>query len=260
VLTRFVNEGLQRNERILYLGHRFDRGSVLEYLRDAGVAAEGYCRSGQLILQDGRHDPRRAWFARGFQPERSVRVFQQAAAQAIADGYRGLRVASESDWLLSELVSPPDWVEFELGVNDLVVGTPLIGLCGYDARLCDHDWLLALQAVHTRRITGPSARQSPFAIGGDGRKIVIEGAVDWSCRESLRRALRAAVSCGSEELVIDLGPLRFIDLSCLRILVELGRELGLEGRSLRLRSCTEIARMVLHPSLGFDQPWTLQLD
>jgi anti-anti-sigma factor len=169
-------------------------------------------------------------------------------------------VASESDWLLSELASPADWVEFEFWVNDIVASAPLTGLCGYDARFCDPDWLLALQAVHPHRITGPSVRQSPFAVGGgDEGGIVIEGKLDWSCQEAFRRALGAAVSCGPEELVVDLGGLRFIDLSGLRTLVELGRELRLEGRSLRLHSCSELARMIMHPSLGFDRPSNLHL-
>src|SRR5207245_7450946 len=53
----------------------------------------------------------------GFQPERMEQAFRQAATQAVADGYRGLRAASETEWLMPAFVSPASFVEYELWVE-----------------------------------------------------------------------------------------------------------------------------------------------
>lgn len=108
VLTRFLKEGLARHERVLYLARRFTASKVMGYLQDAGVAAEEYLRSGQLVFLDAEA----AYLGEdGFQPERMGDAFRQAATQAVVDGYRGLRAASETEWLIPEFVSPAAFVE-----------------------------------------------------------------------------------------------------------------------------------------------------
>src|ERR671937_1415336 len=103
VLTRFLKEGLERNERVFYLARRFTVSNVMGYLRDAGVAAEEVLRSGQLVFLDAEA----AYLGEdGFQPKRMGDAFRQAATQAVVDGYRGLRAASETEWLVPEFVSP----------------------------------------------------------------------------------------------------------------------------------------------------------
>src|SRR2546429_9622463 len=41
VLTHFLKEGLEGNERVLYLTRHFTDETVMEYLREAGGASEG---------------------------------------------------------------------------------------------------------------------------------------------------------------------------------------------------------------------------
>jgi len=247
VLTHFLKEGLEGNERVLYLTRHFTDERVIEYLREAGMAAEDFLGSGQLVFLNAEA----AYLGEeGFQPERMEQAFRQAATQAVADGYRGLRAASETEWLMPAFVSPASFVEYELWVDRVVASLPQIGLCGYDARHSNPDWLLALQAVHPYQIIGSSVRQSPFTVSsGHEGEIVVEGEVDWDCQEAFRLALGAGAACAPEALVIDLAGLQFIDLSGLRTLVELGRELNSEGRAVRLRSCPEVAKRIMHPSV-----------
>jgi anti-anti-sigma factor len=257
VLTRFLTDGLQRNERVLYLARRFTANKVMGYLREAGVAAEEFLRSGQLMFLDAEA----AYLGEGgFQPERMGDAFREAATQAVVDGYRGLRAASETEWLIPEFVSPARFVEYELWVDHIVASLPQIGLCGYDARHSSPEWLQALQAVHPHRITGRSIPQSPFTItSADRGEIVVRGDVDWTCREAFQLALVAAAACAPQDVVLDLEDLRFIDLSGLRALPGLARALRAEGRTLTLSSLSSVVRRVMHPSAGFELPSNLKI-
>jgi anti-anti-sigma factor len=257
VLTHFLKEGLESNQRVLYLSRRFTDEKVMSYLREAGVAADDVFRSGQLVFLDAET----AYVGEeGFQPERMEQAFRQAAAQAVDDGYRGLRAASETEWLLPTFVDPARFVEYEYWIDRVVAGLPQIGLCGYDARHLNPDWLLALQAVHPHQITGPSVRQTPFRVGsGMNGEIVVEGEVDATCHEAFRLALRAVAARGAEEVVLDLEALDFISLTALRVLVDFGWELNLEGRSFFLRSLPEVAKRIMHPALGCGRLSNLQL-
>src|SRR5438270_8072538 len=124
VLTRFLKEGLERNERVLYLTRHFTDKKVMEYLRAADVPAEDVLRSGQLVFLKAET----AYLGEGgFRPERMEQAFRQAAAQAVADGYRGLRAASETEWLIPAFVSPASFVEYEFWVDRVVASLPQIG-------------------------------------------------------------------------------------------------------------------------------------
>lgn len=257
ILTRYLKEGLGRNERVLYLARRFTADKVMGYLQEAGVAAEEFLRSGQLVFLDAEA----AYLDKdGFQPERMGEAFRQAATQAVTDGYRGLRAASETEWLIPQFVSPASFVEYELWVDHIVGSLPQIGLCGYDARHCSPEWLQALQAVHPHRITGRSVPQSSFTVtSADRGEIVVHGEVDWRCREAFQLALGAAAACAPAEVVLDLDGLRFLDLSGLRALPGLARALRAEGRTLTLRSLSSVAKRVMHPSFGFQLPSNLTI-
>src|SRR2546422_9091313 len=57
VLTHFLKEGLEGNERVLYLTRHFTDERVIEYLREAGVAADEYlCSRLAVFLQAGTGD------------------------------------------------------------------------------------------------------------------------------------------------------------------------------------------------------------
>jgi anti-anti-sigma regulatory factor len=251
ILTRFFKEGLERDERLLYLARRFTVENVTAYLQDAGIEVKDALRSGQLTVMDAEA----AYIGEdGFQPERLADASCEEAMQAVVDGYRGLRAASETGWLAAEVVSPARLVEYEFRVDEVVSSLPQIGLCGYDARCVDADWLLALQAVHPSRILSPSARPSPFTITRADGAIAIQGEVDQTCCKAFSLALRAvAASLSSrQEMILDLIGLRFRDLTGLRAVARLAETLHAEGRSLTLHVLPEVARKIIfHPSAGF---------
>jgi len=257
VLTYFVKDGLNRDERVLYLSRRFTADKVMEYLREEGVDADEPLRSGQLLFLAAEA----AYLGEGgFDAERMGDAFREAATQAVVDGYRGLRAASETEWLIPDFVSPARFVEYELWVDPIVASLPQIGLCGYDARQCNVDWLVALQAVHPHRITGRSVPQSPFRITmAEQGEVVVHGEVDWRYREAFQLALGAAAACAPREMVLDLEDLRFIDLSGLRALPALARSLRAEERTLTLRSLSSVAKRVMHRSSGFEIPSNLEI-
>jgi anti-anti-sigma regulatory factor len=243
-LTHFVKEGLERDERVLYLARHSTLERVTAYLQDAGIAVKDALRSGQVTVVDAE----KAYLSEdGFQPERLADACCEESMQTIVDGYRGLRAASEAGWLVPKAVSPAQLVEYELRVDEVVPRLPQIGLCGYDARYVDANWLLALQAVHTSRITSPSVRPSPFTVTKADAVIAVQGEVDWTCREAFSLALRAAAAAipSRQEMVLDLIGLQFGDPTGLLSLAGLAERLDGEGRSLTLRVLPEVTREII---------------
>src|SRR2546425_5054197 len=93
VLTHFLKEGLEGNERVLYLTRHFTDETVMEYLREAGGAAEDVLPSGQL----GFLNAETAYLGEERLPaERLAQALLQAATQDVADGDRGRPAASQT--------------------------------------------------------------------------------------------------------------------------------------------------------------------
>lgn len=161
ILTRFFKEGLERNERLLYLARRFTVENVTAYLEDTGIEVKDALRSGQLMVMDAET----AYLGKdGFQPERLADASCQVAMQAVVDGYRGLRAASETGWLVPDVVSPTRLLEYEFRVDEAVSSLPQIGLCGYDARSVDADYHLLRQRGERQQCPVPSPAGTGAAV------------------------------------------------------------------------------------------------
>ncbi|MGD9101303.1 MAG: MEDS domain-containing protein, partial [Anaerolineae bacterium] len=91
VLTSFLRQGLERDEKIVYVLDTHDVETILDYLRDVplvgtepGPDVEFYLASGQLTFLDG--DNVHAQCA-ALTPQDIISHLQALTAQALAEGY-----------------------------------------------------------------------------------------------------------------------------------------------------------------------------
>lgn len=81
---------------------------------------------------------------------------------------------------------------------------------------------------------------------GPGRTVVrVTGDHDTSTVSDLSALLAQAISLDDTDLVVDLGGVRFMDVSTLRVIMRAREFLIRRGRSLRLRSPSPCALLVL---------------
>jgi anti-anti-sigma factor len=133
--------------------------------------------------------------------------------------------------------------------GDLIAAHPMIGLCLYDRRRHDTDFLLRAEAEHVARVVSSATvyRDEILAIGhpdGDGG-LRLSGQVDLSNRSALRMALALATRSGSGDgdIVVDLSETSFLDVGGLRLLAETA-ELHPDRRVVLLSPATVIQQML----------------
>ncbi|AGB35946.1 MEDS domain-containing protein [Natronococcus occultus] len=123
----FVERGLERGERCVYVADETEPTAILEGLRDAGVDVDAALESGALAV----HTAADSFLRNGsFEPDDAIAVLEDAIANATEE-YDGLRIASEMTWALHD-ASVEALVEYESKLNRLLPNENGIALCQYD--------------------------------------------------------------------------------------------------------------------------------
>ncbi len=110
VLTPFLRQGLERDEKVLYILDAHTPEAILGYLRDDGLDVEPYLSRGQLAIVT-RGD---SYMREGvIDPERMIELRWAETEQAVAEGYQALRVTGEMTWALRGLPASEVLIEYE---------------------------------------------------------------------------------------------------------------------------------------------------
>lgn len=233
-LAAFFGEGLHEGLRVAYT-----RADGVEAAR-ADLAEIGDL---DRLLAAGavRIVPARDVYGAGgpVDPERVVATFAAATEEALADGFRGLRMSSD----VTELVRTPEqqnaFVRAEFLIDCYMAGHALSALCAYGRRLGD-DTVTEFASLHT---AGPS-HEAPFRVFGcaDGA-LGLAGQLDPVSVAALERVLtRLRPGAGSGVLVVDLAGVEYVDHRLLQTLTACARAYGV---ALSLRSAPPFAARLL---------------
>ncbi|NUR07749.1 MAG: STAS domain-containing protein [Nocardioidaceae bacterium] len=251
----FVRAGLAADELVLYVTGS-DAATVTAYLADGGVDGDTAYRRGQIrVVSVAEDDVDAAGSRAGGVVDRLTAILAERQAQ----GFAAARMASEVDLLFGE-ETQEEMVERERLGGGLVAAHPVAGLCLYDRRRHETDFLVRAAAVHAGQVVpeGDYYRDDVLAIGrldgGDGLRV--SGQVDLSNRGALEDALAATVLSGTGEIVVDLAGASFLDVGAIRVLAESawrhpGRRVVLRApatsiqRSLRLVGWDQLPNMVV---------------
>ncbi len=128
----FLHDGLQADERCLYLAREGKDEAAMSALADAGVEVNVELARGAIALLDAG-----ATYLQGgrFDPERMIRFFCEEAARAEADGFSGLRVTSDMAWALGAKEGCERVLEFEAVIGEVLRECGVTSLCQYDRGL-----------------------------------------------------------------------------------------------------------------------------
>jgi hypothetical protein len=106
-----------------------ERGIIAEALRGRGVDVHAESRRGGLAILDASA----AYLVHGsFEPERTMKVFNDAIEQALGDGFTGLRAAADMTWALSVPDAAEHLIVYEALLRTLFATCRGTGLCLYD--------------------------------------------------------------------------------------------------------------------------------
>jgi signal transduction histidine kinase len=124
----FVEQGIERDERVLYIADENSKGEVLGAMRNADMDVDAALESGALTLHTKQDT-----YCRGgsFDPENML-TFLEAAIEEATEEYEALRIAGEMTWIFGEDPQMSDLVEYEAMVNHLLPDENCIALCQYN--------------------------------------------------------------------------------------------------------------------------------
>jgi hypothetical protein len=118
-VARFLAEGVPRGERLMYVADDPSVDRWPKHLLDAGrlvVASVDEIYGSQRLVDANVQR----------------RVYAELTADALADGFTGLRVAADNTSLIATPEQRRAWMRWEESVDGFIRENPLTGLCGFD--------------------------------------------------------------------------------------------------------------------------------
>jgi anti-anti-sigma regulatory factor len=201
-LSEFFRDGLGRGLRVAYLGSG-DAGELRELL--GGVAGSGTLLSGEAVRVISFEE----FYGAGepVDPAAVIKRYDAATREALADGYRGLRVGAD----VTDLVRAPDqhdaFARCEVLLERYTSRHPLSAMCGYRRDLGDA--VTQFACLHAAVPAG----LTPFQVFAcDDGAVGLLGEFDQACQGAFERALRRIEPApGDPGLIFDMSAVGFMD-------------------------------------------------
>jgi anti-anti-sigma regulatory factor len=160
-------------------------------------------------------DPATAYPSGKLDPVIMCGILRGYADRAREDGYSGLRVVADMDWLLPFRPQMAQIISLELQLDRLIAELDVTLVCAYRTSSFDTAAIIAALTVHSAQHGGHPLPQFQFTAAGP-QSWQLSGEIDLRVSDIFRAALGTAASLG--ECVIDVSGLRFVDVSGMRTL------------------------------------------
>jgi anti-anti-sigma factor len=201
--------GLARQERVCVLTEDTATATIDHGLRAGGVPVDDLVDRGMLVFGSAEE----AYLADGvLDADRRLAEYADAARTSVTEGYTGLRVYAETEFLLHHSGALAAWPGYELRADLLIKQIPMTAVCAYDARRWTPGNLALAETVHTRR----SREHQTFRLhaGRDG-VLRLCGDIDYLAAKQVYRLL-VNTAPSRPTAVLDVSGMTFIDLSGVR--------------------------------------------
>lgn len=233
-ITTFVTEGLEQGLRVLYVtsgSKQSQQGDLVGVpnLDEAMERGAVHFASADAMY---RHDAKA-------RTDFQIDIYEKLIAEALADGYTGLRLVVNATSLVQTLDRLAAFVGSELLMDSVMVRRPFSALCAFNRSDLASPATATLASVHP--CSSPGATTFHLAAAGNGADVSIVGEIDFDTHPLFECAL-SCLPVDGEKLVVDVTRLSFIDH---RGLAALGHLQTRTGGPVRLRTRSRVpARLV----------------
>jgi hypothetical protein len=223
ILTVFTQQGFARDEKVgLLVDIAQSPGWVAERVAGGAAAARRALRDGRLVVSNA---PR---FSRGeFDAARLVEGARRRLETVLAEGYTGLRSASEMSLALAPIEHLDQAVEYEIALHASLFSTRerarYTALCYWDERLFGGtDAMKEARSVHPVIVLD---RPGTLHARRSGNRLSLTGESDLASRTEFDAALRSLAGLPAATLVLDIADLSFFDAHSAGAVVRLAARL-----------------------------------
>ncbi len=154
LLTAYIRDGLERNQKVIYIVDSHTAEVILEYLNKTGLRTTDFLASGQFSILTAED----SYLLDGsFDPGAMIDLLRREEDQALKEGYAAMRVTGEMTWVLRGQPGSERLIEYEARLNDYFPGSRALALCQYDRWCFDVRILLDIIATHPIVVIGTEA-------------------------------------------------------------------------------------------------------
>jgi len=242
ILSVFTQHGFARQEKVgLLVDVDQDTGWVAERVAGGPTAARRAVREGRLVVSNA---PR---FSRGdFDAARLVEGARRRLDTVLAEGYTGLRSASEMSLALAPIDHLGQAVEYEIALHSSLFSARqsarYTALCYWDERLFgETDAMKEARSVHPVIVLD---RLGALHATVSGNRVSLTGESDLASRAEFDEALHSLADLPGATLILDITDLSFFDAHSAGAVVRLAARLT-ESRRLEVH-CRGAQRRLLH--------------
>jgi PAS domain S-box-containing protein len=151
IADSFLREGLERGQKILYVGEDGSPSEICEGLRRMGLDIGTFRDSGQLSFISAKE----VYTPDGtFHPQTTLEFWAREVDRAAAKGWGALRAASDMSWALAEPPGHELLAQYEAEINRIPLAGDCVFLCQYDGRRFPPEALLDLLRTHPKVAVG----------------------------------------------------------------------------------------------------------
>ena len=167
----FLAEGADRGERLIYVAADPGPAAAARLCAALGPDAVQFASIAEVYGASGIVDA-------AVQRD----TFASALADALADGYNGIRVAADNTPMVTDDQRMAAWVRWEIIADRFMSENPVTGLCAFDGNKVDVNRLRHLAMLHP---LFPADRPVPqFRLFADDGYLCVEGRIDsWAVTE-----------------------------------------------------------------------------
>jgi anti-anti-sigma regulatory factor len=174
------------------------------------------------------------------EPEAQAEFFARSTADAIASGFKGLRVVADASPLLQTCEQIEAFGRWECLADRLMLTIPFSGMCALNRQKLGADTVAALACLHPMAPHGAT----PFRVYAvEDAELALAGDLDVAVQHEFERALgRAKPSSVGDELVFDGTGLEYFDQ---RALFSLRNYAKRAGSTAVLRTASSIGKRLI---------------
>jgi len=161
VMTKFVRQGLERGEKVVYVADAHTPETIAGYLRSDRVDVDAYLDRRQLVFLT----PGEA-YTRGdvFESGRMLSTMAGEAERTLAEGFAGLRSTGEMTWALRGPAGSEQLIDYERALSEIAEKNHILLLCQYDQDRFRPEFLLDVLHTHPIVIAGTEVCENFYYI------------------------------------------------------------------------------------------------
>lgn len=159
LIKKFIAAGFKDHDRIEYFYDEWNVAQIWDELRKIGIDVSIEKNSNQIrFRQTGQiYHPNGA-----FSAESMWQRLCDCYNTGLKDGFEGVRLSGEMTWSLKNIPGSEHLIEYESGINKLIVSHPMVIICQYDANRFDGVTLMEVLRVHPFMIARGRIVSNPY--------------------------------------------------------------------------------------------------